>query len=463
MVDFLCISKAKEDPGSRMVSSKSGSRQCMDIAPVNVSEKALERIALMDCGILGMGTVLEIGQFLLKVAALEMVRRFSKVHCPFLWRGIQASQIFCCHPFKWIQKWAPFKCLLKCLQTFSKPVLALSIVAPLFDQSVDVEETSGTSGTSDDSQAANHVKQSSKGAVEEAQLVPESSMQNLLMELEKEGLILPERINQDELRRFYDAVNGDFSSFLSSIKKTINWRKKFTFLSLEQLEPWYKVVFWHGYDVKRRPCLFIRVGLAYSNMVSEDRSCLSEVVVSQIEYGVLHLVDPKEPQIIVVMDCHGLTPFHFPVQMMRSCAMLLQDHYPNRLSALFIVRLSPFARVIGQTLFQVLRPATRRKLRIEGANYKEVLTKYIEMLPSSIGGDCSCLICADIAENAEETTNIVAENMASPSSLSLPHDETDGVEYDSYDKLSKAAILGIVILLIMFSALVLRVYNVGGA
>lgn len=54
--------------------------------------------------------------FLLKVAALETVRRFSKAKCPFAWRGLQALQVLCYPPFKWIQRFAPFKGLVKGMQ-----------------------------------------------------------------------------------------------------------------------------------------------------------------------------------------------------------------------------------------------------------------------------------------------------------------------------------------------------------
>ena len=54
--------------------------------------------------------------FLLKIIALETVRRFSKSRCPFAWRGLQALQIFCYPPFKWIQRWAPFRGLVKGMQ-----------------------------------------------------------------------------------------------------------------------------------------------------------------------------------------------------------------------------------------------------------------------------------------------------------------------------------------------------------
>ncbi|KAG9159136.1 hypothetical protein Leryth_024255 [Lithospermum erythrorhizon] len=80
---------------------------------------------------------------------------------------------------------------------------------------------------------------------------------------------------------------------------------------------------------------------------------LVKAIVSQIEHGIVNLNESDHPQISVLMDCDGLSPFGFPVHMMRSCAMLLQDHYPNRLGCLAIIRLPQIARVVTQTLFQV--------------------------------------------------------------------------------------------------------------
>lgn len=67
----------------------------------------------------GSGAVGQVAMFLLKVAALEAVRRVSRSKCPPVWRGIQALQILCCPPFKWIQRWAPFKGLVKGVQVCS--------------------------------------------------------------------------------------------------------------------------------------------------------------------------------------------------------------------------------------------------------------------------------------------------------------------------------------------------------
>lgn len=41
------------------------------------------------------------------------------------------------------------------------------------------------------------------------------------------------------------------------------------------------------------------------------------------------------------------------MQVMRSCSSLLQDHFPNRLGCLLVIRLPPVVRVITQTFIQV--------------------------------------------------------------------------------------------------------------
>ncbi|KAK9157195.1 hypothetical protein Scep_003769 [Stephania cephalantha] len=318
-------------------------------------------------------------------------------------------------------------------------------------------------------------------------VVSENWVDRLHVELEKQNFILPESvigrwINEDELQRFFAAANGNFSSLLSSIKKTIRWRETYHILSSQELEMWSNLVFWHGYDKKLRPCLVIRLGLACSSLASHEKPCFAQAVgsglplpltpkppdstlliegstvaaldppswppprsagmiptslrapmddspspwplcvlskiglaisggfevqigkditrsgchnVSQVEHGVLHLLDAEDPQITVLMDCHGLPPAKFPMQMMRSFTFLMQDHYPNRLGCFFIVRLPSVVRVIMQTFIQVLKPVTREKLRIEGKMFEKVLSENLQMVPSFLGGKCSCPKCSN--------------------------------------------------------------------
>ncbi|KAH9612463.1 hypothetical protein KSS87_022917, partial [Heliosperma pusillum] len=217
--------------------------------------------------------------FVLKVVALETARRISKSKCPFAWRSLQACQMLCYPPFKWVQRWAPFKSLVQGMQMLSRPLLVLSIAAAFSDKSV--VDDHNVSPASDDSE-----KDSSSLHPYDTRNINESSssqsMENWLCklyeELEKQRINLPERFNETELRRFYAAANGDFSCLLSSVKKTIRWRETFNLLSREELKMWSKVVFWHGYDVRHRPCLIVRLGLACTILPNRDRPRFAQAV-----------------------------------------------------------------------------------------------------------------------------------------------------------------------------------------
>lgn len=389
----LRISATQNFPKSRLLGSLANKS----------SKKTLKCVASFKVSLVGSGGVGDISAFLLTSAALEIVRRFSSAHCPFIWHGIQAAQILCCPPFKWIQKWAPFTGLVKAMQTLSRPLLFLSVATGLLGESPSSKGT--LSGSGPDltelsaqlaSQDTRHVNKVSGSVIMEDWLV------KLYQELDKEGITIPERLKGDDLHRFYAVSDGDFAKFISSVKKTIQWREKYTLLSQQELKAWGNLVFWHGSDLMQRPTLIIRVGLAVSDLGSNGQSQFVRAIVSQVEYGVLNLLDAEHPQLTVVMDCHGLSPFGFPIQTFRSCANLLQDHYPNRLGCLLVVRLPSVARLITQTLFQVLKPRTQQKLTIVGEDYQEVLSRYFEVLPPFLGGKCSCSKCVNEVETVEE-------------------------------------------------------------
>lgn len=75
--------------------------------------------------------------------------------------------------------------------------------------------------------------------------------------------------------------------------------------------------------------------------------------VSQVEHGVLHFLEGENRQITVLVDCQGLSPLRFPMQTLRYCSNILQDHFPNVLGCLIIIRLPSVVRVIAQTFIQV--------------------------------------------------------------------------------------------------------------
>ncbi|KOM44278.1 hypothetical protein LR48_Vigan05g188300 [Vigna angularis] len=413
-----------------------------------------EYLTLLLRGRFGRSVVGRITIFLLKVAALEIIRRFSKSRCPCVWRGLQALQILCYSPFKWIQRWAPFKGLVDNMQVLSRPLLALSIATLFSDQSIATlfsmkSKCSDRKSDCSSEEAAVYSELSplqvdlniSQCLTNHNNLESEKWLTQLNQELENQGLSLPERIDDDELRRFYAASNNDFSSFLTSIKKTIRWRETYRILSREEQKMWTKLVFWHGCDVERRPCLIVRLGSACNTLEWEDRPRFAQAV----EYGVLHLVDADNPQITVLVDCDGLSPVRIPMQMTRSCSSLLLDHFPNRLGCMFVIRLPTSAHVIAQSFIQDLKPATRNKMKIEGEMFQKVLAEYLPTLPSYLGGSCTCVKCYTVGSSRRDRVENTSDSDNEDPPMLHPSNELEGGLYGQYNQLLRAAIVGILI------------------
>eukprot|EP00268_Persea_americana_P057840 TRINITY_DN6958_c0_g1_i3.p1 TRINITY_DN6958_c0_g1~~TRINITY_DN6958_c0_g1_i3.p1 ORF type:complete len:365 (+),score=39.50 TRINITY_DN6958_c0_g1_i3:757-1851(+) len=354
-------------------------------------------------------------------------------------------------------------------QKLSRPLLFLTVATAISDKSDYSGETPDNTDGSQAQAAQPELPQpqSSPEVRPSAEalgpVISESWLVRLKEELEMQGITLPQRINDDELHRFYNAANGDFSCLLSSIKRTIRWRETYKILSLQELEVWSHMVFWHGCDTKLRPCLIVRLGLACSTLAYHDRPRFAQAVVSQIEHGVLQLVNVDDPRITVLMDCEGVSAFKFPMQMMRSCSILVQDHFPDRLGLMFVVRLPPVVRVIARTLIQVLRPSTRQKLRVLGETYRKVLLEHLQSVPSFLGGHCSCTQCLVLAVGRQSLTDVADKRE--------PNLNFTGELGDSYltelplrgslDQILRTAIVGILMLWI-FIAFVASMYGPDG-
>lgn len=113
--EHMLISPKSLDP--RVSTSRKLPISCLvATAPKNFSQQTLKCITSVKQGIKESKTAGDIGLFLLTTAALEVVRRLSMSKCPLVWRGIQALQLLCYPPFRWIQRWAPFKGLVKSMQ-----------------------------------------------------------------------------------------------------------------------------------------------------------------------------------------------------------------------------------------------------------------------------------------------------------------------------------------------------------
>ncbi|CAH9108821.1 unnamed protein product [Cuscuta epithymum] len=447
-----------------MISNKHSKRHAISSGSKYFARQSSGRISLFGGGKLRKGSGCQIALFLLKVAALESVRRISKSRCPPVWSSLQALQVICYPPFKWIQKWAPFGMLVKGMQMLSRPLLVLSIATAFSDNpecSNSTTESNEVDHGNDDSYGVCEIQPelssmqplASASAEDDLPVLPASWLSQLHKELEEQGITLRDRISEEDIHRFYIAADGDFSRLLSSIKKTIQWRETYIILSWQELEMWSSLVFWHGFDVKQKPLLIVRLGLACGSLPFRDRQRFGQAIVSQVYHGIMHLVNRDNPQITVLVDCEGLSPFRLPMQMLKTCSTLLQTHFPNSLGSLFVIRLPSIVRVFAQTFLQVLKPTTRQKLRFLGETYQKVLlSECTEKLPSYLGGSCKCSRC-DIGsvhvedEDDSETRDTSDSDMNNEEEEDIPSsllgDRIDNVSYDH--QVLRMAMLGFLI------------------
>lgn len=115
----LSVSDSSENSGNRASTTRKVRKGCLVASiPEYYSKKSSQCVSLMKLGV-GHPVVGDVGVFLLTTAVLEIVRRFSNAKCPFVWQGLQALQILCFPPFSWIQRWTPFKGLVKNMQVGS--------------------------------------------------------------------------------------------------------------------------------------------------------------------------------------------------------------------------------------------------------------------------------------------------------------------------------------------------------
>lgn len=118
---LLSSASSRKSEVSGVVARKKASKgNLVASSPTPFSRGTRGHIALSNFGRLGDGAVGVAAVFLLKLVALETVRRVSKAKCPFVWRGLQALQFVTYPPFKLIQKWiTPFKGLITGMQVRS--------------------------------------------------------------------------------------------------------------------------------------------------------------------------------------------------------------------------------------------------------------------------------------------------------------------------------------------------------
>lgn len=432
--------------------------------------------------------------FLLKVGALELIRRGSMAHCPQLWWGIQGLSLLQVPPFVFLQQWAPFRYLVHGAQVFSRPIIFLSLATTITDKLDELRGVEECAAREVQTACKEEPSTSSTGGpslaicpanVERQHVAAqrrEYEAENLLLlkeDLERARITLPERINDDELERFLVANNGNVQRCVLLIKRTVRWRNSFYFFPPEELESWSPLVFWHGYDVQMRPSLVIRIGWAYTILKTHERPRFTQAILSHIEYGVTNLLCEEDPRITVIIDCEGMPALGFPVHMFKSCCILVQENYPTRLAALFLVNLPPVVRVIAQaiiqdenaeeaqsqndgeayskifSLIQILKPTTKKKIHVEGDQYTRALTAHYggsSSIPCFLGGSCTCSNCQKAASTKDSTSlQVVNREQSHAEAYNEAHsDKNTGQQELASSRRFNSVLRAIIVGLLMF-------------
>jgi len=409
------MSSAMEDEDVKMVSDddititskkKSSLPQKLwknSMAPV----KSLKRVNLASAA----GQIVLFGA---KVAALEAIRRISQARCRPLWWGLQGLFTLQAPPFNWLQRWSPFQQIAEATQSFSRPLVFLSIATAV---SSAIEEVNNATEERTLNRLAALDDPTHEDSEDSEEAIPSTDQIALTLhllkeELEDKGITLPERMDNDELGRFLVAAHGDVTNFIARVKKTVQWRERHHIFSAAELKRWEHLVYWHGQDSQGRPTLIVRLGLAYTDLDPTDYPGFAQAVVSQVEAGVLKLVVNKDdPTITVVMDCECENPLGFPLERLKARIRLLQDHYPGRLAVLLVVNLPPEMRGFALEVLQIASPVTQKKVHLKGyRRYMGLLAMHLGAsggIPPFLGGTCACQICSTKVISEDEHHKIL--------------------------------------------------------
>ncbi|MCO5598281.1 hypothetical protein L7F22_052373 [Adiantum nelumboides] len=415
--------------------------------------------------------------FVIKVVALEIVRRHTHTRFPLVWGCIQSLPLLQLPPFSWLQQWVPLNNLLIGSQAFSRPIMVLSLATTISDKLCELRsmeeppsrtnsrtiETYSDDASVTDSEAIGPLAivttqiDRHEDNAESQEHIPDG-LTLLKRELEESRVPLPERIKDDELKRFLLAANNDLKKCAALIKRNVQWRETFYFFPQYEMDKWSSLVFWHGYDVQMRPSLVVRIGWAYSILRAHERPCFAQAVLSQVEYGVTHLLRDEDPRITVILDCEGTPALGFPINMLKSCCARVQENYPTRLASLLVVNLPPVVRVIAQAIIQVLKPATKRKVIVDGEQHNVLAEHYgsLDSMPIFLGGSCACSKCNKALTSDGVRLQLMDKEQASDEDEDDDTNNHSNVELSNfcrYNSLLRAVIVGFLILWVVVSVL----------
>lgn len=115
----------------------------------------------------------------------------------------------------------------------------------------------------------------------------------------------------------------------------------------------------------------------------------------------------------------------------------------------------PLSYLPVSMVLQILKPTTRKKVKIEGEMFRKVLSEYLQTLPSYLGGNCTCMRCLETSNHdarppLAKETNVMQpySDVSDDEDLPSPHlsHQTDINMNGNCDQVLRAAVIGILML-----------------
>jgi hypothetical protein len=136
--------------------------------------------------------------FLVKLAALEMVRRGSMAICRPIWWGLQALSLIQAPPFNCLQRWTQIHILAQATQSFSMPMVVLSLATAVTSVYKEIQQPDASGHNLSSLRQRHHYSRDTieiEPKEEEIIVADEQadSLHLLKRELESKGILIPER------------------------------------------------------------------------------------------------------------------------------------------------------------------------------------------------------------------------------------------------------------------------------
>ncbi|RZC64597.1 hypothetical protein C5167_008283 [Papaver somniferum] len=122
-----------------------------------------------------------------------------------------------------------------------------------------------------------------------------------------------------------------------------------------------------------------------------------------MENAILNLAESQE-QMVWLIDFHGFNMSHISVNVTRETAIVLQNHYPERLGVAILYNPPKFFEPFWMIVKPFLEPKTQKKVKFvysDDPNRKKIMEDLFDMddLESSFGGNKQ--VCFNISEYSE--------------------------------------------------------------